>query len=80
MVISADSRKGNAVDSVEIECSGIEVKNSFTPSFIIDFLKSLDDDDFSYNFNKDEIFSPVLLSDEKGYDYIVMPLRVNTLD
>jgi DNA polymerase-3 subunit beta len=64
---------GEASEPVDVSFEGENVEISFNPVFFSDPLKYLDCDQLIIQFN-DEL-SPVQLSGDEGFLYILMPMR-----
>ena len=74
LVLSASSVEyGEASEPVDVSFEGENVEISFNPVFFSDPLKYLDCDQLIIQFN-DEL-SPVQLSGDEGFLYILMPMR-----
>ncbi|MBO7741456.1 MAG: DNA polymerase III subunit beta [Victivallales bacterium] len=74
MMISARSNEfGEANESIDVDYSGEPVSISFNPQYIADPLKTLSCDVFSICFN--DCFTPVEITGDPGFIYILMPLR-----
>jgi len=74
LVISGNSADiGEASEAVDVEYDGPEMTINFNPQFYSEPLKLLDCDKFVMNFTDD--LSPVELSGDDGFIYILMPMR-----
>ena len=74
MTISARSNEyGEANESIDVEYSGDPITISFNPQYLADPLKSLACDNFTIRFN--DCFTPVEITGDPGFIYILMPLR-----
>lgn len=64
---------GEASEPVDVEYEGPELEFSFNPDFMADPLKLLECDQLIMQFSDD--LSPVQLSGDEGFLYILMPMR-----
>ena len=64
---------GESHDSIEIEYDGPETTVSFNPTYLLEPLSKLDSDKFLMKMN--DGYSPVALSNEDGFLYVIMPMR-----
>jgi len=64
---------GESHDSIEIEYDGPETTVSFNPTYLIEPLNRLDSDKVIMKMN--DGYSPVALSNEDGFLYVIMPMR-----
>jgi DNA polymerase III subunit beta len=64
---------GESHDSIEIEYDGPETTVSFNPTYLLDPLNRLDSDNIVMKMN--DGYSPVALSNEDGFLYVIMPMR-----
>jgi DNA polymerase III subunit beta len=70
---AASTEFGESCDFIEMEYDGPEIIISFNPTFLREPLEHIDSDDISIKMN--DGYSPVALSNEDGFLYIVMPMR-----
>lgn len=74
MIVSAVSpESGNSADRLAVSYEGEQISISFNPEFLIAPLRHLDSDHITIRFNDD--FSPVAISGDEGFLYIIMPMR-----
>ena len=64
---------GESNDSIEIEYDGPETTVSFNPTYLLEPLNRIDSDDITMKMN--DGYSPVALSNEDGFMYVIMPMR-----
>ncbi len=64
---------GESHDSIEIEYDGPETTVSFNPTYLLEPLNRLDSDNIVMKMN--DGYSPVALSNEDGFLYVIMPMR-----
>lgn len=72
-VQASNPQLGEANEPVDITYDGPDMKIAFNPQFFSDPLKLLSCETFSMNFTDD--LSPVQLSGDEGFLYILMPMR-----
>jgi DNA polymerase-3 subunit beta len=73
-LLSANSAEiGEGNESFEMSYDGNPVEISFNPQFLMDPLKHLESDQVLLQFNDE--FSPVSLSGDEGFLYVIMPMR-----
>lgn len=70
---AASTEFGESCDFMEIEYDSSEVVISFNPVFLREPLERVDSDYITLKMNDE--YSPVAISDEDGFLYIVMPVR-----
>jgi len=74
MTISAMSNEfGEAKEPIDVSYDGKPLEIAFNPVFFSDPLRHLDCDQLIMQFNDE--FSPVALSGDEGFLYVVMPMR-----
>lgn len=73
-VTSAASDIGEAKDEVPIKYAGEKIEILFNPSYVIDCLKAIDDDEVIVNLTDGH--SPAVIKCSIPFLYILMPLRV----
>lgn len=72
--MSASSTEfGESCDFMEIEYDGPEIIISFNPIFLREPLEHIDSDNVTIKIN--DGYSPVAMSNEDGFLYVVMPMR-----
>ena len=74
-VTSAVSDVGEAKDEVEIKYAGEPIEIIFNPSYVMDPLKAIDDDEITINLNNGH--SPAVIKSSEKFLYVLMPLRIN---
>lgn len=75
LLISAVSPEiGEATESMPVKYGGKEMSVSFNPTFILDPLRNLDDDEVSMELSDD--LSPGVLKNSRPFLYVLMPMRV----
>ena len=74
MIVSAFSNEfGEAKEPLDVSYEGEPVEISFNPDFFADPLRRLECDQLIMQFNDE--FSPVALSGDEGFLYVIMPMR-----
>ena len=74
MTVSAQSPEvGEASEPLEVSFDGEPIQFSFNPYFVADPLRRLECDQLVLQFN--DQFSPVSLSGDEGFLYVLMPMR-----
>ncbi len=74
MTVSAISNEiGESMEPMEVAYEGNDIVISFNPAFIIEPVRNLEADQLIMQFNDE--FSPVCLSGDEGFIYILMPMR-----
>ena len=74
-VTSAASDIGEAKDEVEIKYAGEPIEIIFNPSYVMDPLKAIDDDEITINLNNGH--SPAVIKCSIPFLYVLMPLRIS---
>ena len=76
IIITSQTEMGKAHEEVDCTFEGSELKIAFNPRFLIEALKSVEDDNVSIQFNSS--LSPCIIKPEEGdkYKYLILPLRV----
>jgi len=74
-VSSAASEIGEAKDEVPIKYAGEQIDIIFNPSYVMDPLKAIDDDEVTINLNNGH--SPAVIRCSIPFLYVLMPLRIN---
>jgi DNA polymerase-3 subunit beta len=75
IVVSAVSSEfGESSEPLEVSYDGKSLQIAFNPAFLMDPLKHLESDQVRLEFNDE--FSPVMISGDEGFVYIIMPMRV----
>jgi len=74
-VTSAASDIGEAKDVVPIKYAGERIEIMFNPSYVMDPLKVIDDDEVTVNLNDGH--SPAVIKCKIPFLYVLMPLRIS---
>ncbi|MCQ2395791.1 MAG: DNA polymerase III subunit beta [Kiritimatiellae bacterium] len=74
-VTSAVSDIGEAKDVVPIKYAGERIEIMFNPSYVMDPLKAIDDDEVTINLNDGH--SPAVIKCSIPFLYVLMPLRIS---
>lgn len=74
-VTSAASDIGEAKDEVPIKYAGENIEIMFNPSYVMDPLKAIDDDEVTINLNDGH--SPAVIKCSIPFLYVLMPLRIS---
>ena len=74
-VSSATSEIGSASDEVPIKYVGEKIEIMFNPTYVMDPLKAIDDDEVKINLNNGH--SPAMIKCSIPFLYVLMPLRTN---
>ena len=74
-VTSAASDIGEAKDVVPIKYAGEKIEIMFNPTYVMDPLKAIDDDEVTINLNNGH--SPAIIKCSIPFLYVLMPLRTN---
>ena len=74
-VTSAASDIGEAKDEVPIKYAGEKIEIMFNPSYVMDPLKAIEDDEIEINLNNGH--SPAVIKCSIPFLYVLMPLRIN---
>lgn len=75
VVTSAASDIGEAKDEVPIKYAGEKIEIMFNPSYVMDPLKAIEDDEVTINLNNGH--SPAVLKCSIPFLYVLMPLRIS---
>ncbi|OON99110.1 MAG: DNA polymerase III subunit beta [Epulopiscium sp. Nele67-Bin004] len=77
MIISSNTELGTAREEIEIELEGEPLTIAFNPRYLIEALKSIDDDLIAINFLS--TIEPCIIKPTEGdaYKYLILPIRVN---
>lgn len=75
IVTSAASDIGEAKDEVPIKYAGEKIEIMFNPSYVMDPLKAIDDDEVTINLNNGH--SPAVIKCSIPFLYVLMPLRIS---
>ena len=74
-VMSAASDIGEAKDVVPIKYAGEKIEIMFNPTYVMDPLKAIDDDEVTINLNDGH--SPAVIKCSIPFLYVLMPLRIS---
>jgi len=74
-VTSAVSDIGEAKDEVPIKYAGDKIEIMFNPTYVMDPLKAIDDDEVTIGLNNGH--SPAVIKCTIPFLYVLMPLRIN---
>lgn len=74
-VTSAASDIGEAKDEVPIKYAGEKIEIMFNPTYVMDPLKAIDDDEVTINLNNGH--SPAVIKCSIPFIYVLMPLRIS---
>jgi DNA polymerase-3 subunit beta len=74
-VTSAASDIGEASDEVIIKYAGETIEIMFNPTYVMDPLKAIDDDEVTININNGH--SPAVIKCSIPFLYVLMPLRIS---
>ena len=74
-VTSAASDIGEAKDEVPIKYASEKIEIMFNPSYVMDPLKAIDDDEVTININNGH--SPAIIKCSIPFLYVLMPLRIS---
>ena len=74
-VTSAASDIGEAKDVVPIKYAGEKIEIMFNPTYVMDPLKAIDDDEVTINLNDGH--SPAVIKCSIPFLYVLMPLRIS---
>ncbi len=72
---SKSSEAGSARDIVPIKYDGVKIDIVFNPSFVMDPLKAIDEDEVTIELNNGT--SPAMIKCSVPFLYVMMPLRLN---
>ena len=72
---SKSSEAGSARDIVPIKYDGAKIDIVFNPSFVMDPLKAIDEDEVTIELNNG--MSPAMIKCSVPFLYVMMPLRIN---
>jgi len=75
VVTSAASDIGEAKDEVPIKYAGETIEILFNPSYVMDPLKAIEDDEVTVNLNNGH--SPAVIKCSIPFLYVLMPLRIS---
>ncbi|MGL4738893.1 MAG: DNA polymerase III subunit beta [Cellulosilyticaceae bacterium] len=77
MIITSNAELGTAREEVAIELEGSELSIAFNPKYLIEALKSIDEDKVCINFISS--LTPCIIHPLEGnhYKYLILPIRLN---
>lgn len=75
IVTSAANSVGEAKDVVPIKYAGEKIEIMFNPTYVLDPLKAIDDDEVKINLNDGH--SPAVIKCSIPFLYVLMPLRIS---
>lgn len=75
IVTSSSAEAGSARDIVPIKYDGPRIEINFNPGFVMDPLKTIDEDEVTIELNNGS--SPALIKCSVPFLYLMMPLRIN---
>lgn len=77
MIITSNAELGEVREELSVELQGKELSIAFNPKYLIDALKSIDDDKICINFIS--ALTPCIIHPEEGdhYKYLILPIRLN---
>jgi DNA polymerase-3 subunit beta len=74
-VTSAANDIGEAKDEVPIKYAGEKIETMFNPTYVMDPLKAIDDDEITIDINDGH--TPAVIKCSVPFLYVLMPLRIN---
>ena len=76
MIITSNAELGTVREEIDIELEGNELDIAFNPKYLIEALKSIDDDNVCINFISS--LTPCIILPKEGahYKYLILPIRV----
>jgi DNA polymerase-3 subunit beta len=74
-IMSATSDFGEAKDEIPVKYAGEKIEIMFNPSYLMDPLKAIEDDEVSVYLSSG--FSPAVIKCSLPFLYVLMPLRIN---
>lgn len=74
-VISRDSEKGENINELSAQIEGERLEVAFNYKYLIDGLSNFEDEEIIFSFNEKNAPALILGLKEKGYNYVVMPIR-----
>lgn len=77
MIITSNTELGTAREELDVELEGKELVIAFNPKYLIDALKTIDDDEVYIQFISS--LTPCIIKPKEGdhYKYLILPIRVN---
>lgn len=79
MTITSRSEEGNVREEIAVDKKGNDIEIGFNSKFVMDVLKSIDDEEISMNFKTNT--SPCVVRPVEGdsYEYLILPVRIPTI-
>lgn len=77
LYIHLDTNMGSLHEEMEIEKNGGEIIIGFNPSYLMDALRVIDDDDV-HIFMKDSKSPCIIKDQDETFAYIILPININT--
>lgn len=78
MVITAkEPDKGRSYEEVQVEFSGKEIEMGFNVRFLLDFLRSIEDQEVVFKFIQEQKPTVMQAKGKDEYLYVVMPLKLS---
>lgn len=74
-IVSKDSEKGENINELNTKIEGDSLEVVFNYKYLIDGLSNFEDEDIVFGFNEKNMPALILGLKEKGYNYVVMPIR-----
>ncbi len=77
MVITSNTELGTAREELDVVLEGKELVIAFNPRYLIDALKTIDDEEIYIHFISS--LTPCIITPKEGdyYKYLILPIRVN---
>ena len=77
MIITSNAELGTAREELQVQLEGSEISIAFNPKYLIEALKSIDDDKVCINFISS--LTPCIIHPQEGdhYKYLILPIRLN---
>lgn len=76
LVITANSDMGTAHEEIQMEMEGDELTIAFNPKYLIDALRTIDDEKVRIKFMASLSPCTILPMEGDGYKYLILPLRM----
>ena len=74
--ITANSEMGNVAETVNADVEGGDLKIAMNGKYLLDALKALDEDKVKISFNTPVSPFTIVNAEEKGSEYLVLPVRM----
>jgi len=77
MIITSNTELGTSYEEVKINLEGEDIVIAFNPKYLIDALKSIDEDEIKIQFSS--ALTPCILQPTEGdaFKYLILPIRLN---